>query len=82
MNSNAVHNILNVVIAFLGLVTAILLATGCTTLSGGDLECSKSFIDPTYTTAAIAILSAVKTVINVMRDGVGGLIKKQPPVRD
>ncbi|WP_438752076.1 hypothetical protein [Pararhizobium sp. O133] len=81
MNSNAVHNILNVIIALLALATAILLATGCTTLAGGDLECSGSFIDPTYTTTVIAALGVFKTVINIARDGLSGLVKKQPPVQ-
>ncbi|MCV9965441.1 hypothetical protein OIU34_26540 [Pararhizobium sp. BT-229] len=81
MNSNLFHNILNVVIALLGVVTAVLLATGCTTLAGGDLECSKSFIDPTYTTSAIAILGVTKTAINIGRDGLAGLVKRQPPVK-
>lgn len=81
MNSNLLHNILNVVIALLGVVTAMLLATGCTSLAGGNLECSKSFIDPTYTTSAIAILGVTKTLINIGRDGLAGLVKKQPPVK-
>ncbi|MFT2213067.1 hypothetical protein ACLJYM_14385 [Rhizobium giardinii] len=81
MNSNLFHNILNVVIALLGFVTAILLATGCTTLPGGAIECSKSFIDPTCTTIAIAVLGALKTVINILRDGLSGLVKPQPPIR-
>lgn len=81
MNSNAVHNILNVAIATLAFATTILLATGCTTLAGGDLECTRSFIDPAYTTGAIAILGAAKTVINITRDGLVGLVKQQPPVK-
>ncbi|CAN7506663.1 hypothetical protein [Pararhizobium sp. LjRoot238] len=81
MNSNLFHNILNVIIALLGFVTAILLATGCTTLSGGEIECSKSVVDPTYTTIAIAVLGTLKTVINILRDGLMGLIKPQPPIR-
>ncbi|MCV9967041.1 hypothetical protein OIU34_34995 [Pararhizobium sp. BT-229] len=36
---------------------------------------------PTYTTTAIAILGALKTVINIMRGGLQGLIKPQPPIR-
>lgn len=80
-NSNAVHNVLNVVIAVLAAATAFLLATGCTTLPTGILECSQSWISPVYTTAAITALGVLKSLINVVRDGVGGLLKKQPPVQ-
>lgn len=80
-NSNLVHNLLNVAIAILAGLTAFLMATGCTTLATGLLECSQSWIDPTYSTAAVAILGFVKTVINVVRDGFAGLFKSQPPVK-
>lgn len=80
MNTNAVHNILNVVIALLAAATAFLLATGCTTLPTGAIECSQSWISPVYTTAAITALGVLKSLINVVRDGFGGLLKKQPPV--
>ncbi|WP_144378548.1 hypothetical protein [Mesorhizobium amorphae] len=80
-NTNAVHNVLNVVIAVLAAATAFLLATGCTTLPTGALECSQSWISPVYTTAAITALGVLKSLINVVRDGVGGLLKKQPPVQ-
>lgn len=80
MNSNLFHNVLNVAIAVLGALTAFLLATGCTQTAAGVLECSKSWIDPTYTTVAISILSVVKVLVNVFRDGLTGLTKPQPPV--
>ena len=81
MNSNLFHNILNVAIAVLGAVTAFLLATGCTQTAVGVLECSKSWIDPTYTTVAISVLGVVKVLVNVLRDGIGGLALPQPPVQ-
>jgi hypothetical protein len=81
MNSNLFHNVLNVVIAALGGFTAVLLATGCTTLAGGDIECSRSFISPEYTSIAVAALGALKMVINITRDGLRGLVKPQPPVK-
>jgi hypothetical protein len=80
-NSNAVHNILNVAIALLGAATAFLLATGCTTLPTGALECSGSWISPTYTAIAITGLGVLKSLINVIRDGITGLVKEQPPVK-
>lgn len=81
MNSNLFHNILNVAIAGLAAATAFLLATGCTALPTGAVECSQSWINPTYTTVAVAALSALKTAINVVRDGFSGLFKAQPPVK-
>jgi hypothetical protein len=79
-NSNAVHNILNVLIAVTAGLTAFLLATGCTTLPTSGLECSASWIDPTYTTIAVTGMGILKSLINVARDGFGGLFKEQPPV--
>jgi hypothetical protein len=80
MNTNLIHNVLNVVIALLAGVTAFLLATGCVTMTNGDIECSTSWLDPAFTTSAAAVLSVVKTLINVVRDGIAGLTKPQPPV--
>lgn len=82
MNSNLFHNILNILIAVMGLVTAVMLGTGCTTLVDGAIECSQSWVDPTYTAAAIACMGVLKSVINIARDGLSGLIKVQPPVVD
>lgn len=81
MNSNLVHNILNIAIALLAGLTAILIATGCTTLPTGVLECSKSWISPSATTILIAVMGVSKTLINVVRDGFKGLTKPQPPVQ-
>lgn len=61
--------------------TAFLIATGCTELPGGVVEYSASWVDPKITTGLIAGTGLVKTLINVGRDGIGGLIKRQPPVR-
>jgi hypothetical protein len=80
MNTNLIHNILNVVIALLGGITAFLLATGCTTLPTGQIECSASWISPTITSIAVLVLGVAKSVINVVRDGLAGLAKPQPPV--
>lgn len=81
MNSNLFHNIANILIAVLAGATAVLLATGCTTLPTGQLECSQSWINPAYTTIAVTALGIMKTLVNVARDGLGGLFKKQPPVQ-
>jgi hypothetical protein len=82
MNSNLFHNILNILIAAISLLTAVMLATGCTTLASGVLECSQSVVDPTYTALAIAVMGILKSVINIARDGLAGLVKVQPPVVD
>ncbi|AYG66743.1 MULTISPECIES: hypothetical protein [unclassified Rhizobium] len=79
-NTNILHNVLNVLIALSALIVAILLSTGCTQLADGTLECSQSFAGPGYTAAVVAALSTLKIVVNIMRDGVAGLIKPQPPV--
>jgi len=79
-NTNMFHNILNVLIALSASMIAVLLATGCTQLVDGTLECSQSFVSPGFAAAAVAALSTLKIVINIMRDGVAGLIKPRPPV--
>lgn len=81
MNSNLFHNILNVVIALLAAMTAFLIATGCVALPAGVLECSKSWLNPAWTTMIVSVLSVVKILVNVVRDGLVGLAMKQPPVR-
>jgi len=81
MNSNLFHNIANVLMIVLAAATAGLMATGCTTLADGVLECSKSFIDVKYTAIAIMVLGVLKVIVNVVRDGLAGLAKPQPPVQ-
>lgn len=81
-NSNLIHNILNIAIAVLGALTAFMLASGCITLPTGQLECSSSWINPAYTSLATMVMGILKSVINIGRDGLGGLIKIQPPVVD
>lgn len=80
MNSNLFHNIANILMIVLAAVSAGLIATGCTALPTGVLECSQSFIDVKYTTIAIMALGVLKMVVNVLRDGLTGLTKPQPPV--
>ena len=83
MNSNLFHNISNVLTVLLAVLTAVLLATGCV----GDFttqtiaDCSASWVDARWTAITIAVLGGLKIVVNVIRDGVGGLIKPQPPVK-
>lgn len=55
LNTNTIHNVINILMTLSALVIAILLATGCTQNAvSGLLECSKSSISPTVTAYAIA----------------------------
>lgn len=82
MNTNLLHNIINVVMILLAALTAALVAMGCTTLPNGDLTCSETlFISPTVATSIVAVLGVVKMLVNIIRDGFAGLSKKQPPVQ-
>jgi hypothetical protein len=80
LNTNALHNVLNILITLAALLVAILLTTGCTQLADGALECSQSFIGPSYTAFAVAGLGTLKIVVNIVRDGFFGLVKPQPPI--
>jgi hypothetical protein len=81
VNSNLIHNVLNILIALTAAATAFFLATGCTTLvTTGALDCSASWIDPKWTTIAITVMGVAKVLINIGRDGLSGLTKPQPPV--
>lgn len=65
LNTNAVHNVMNVAIAFL------------VAMIGFDW----TVLFSTTTAATIAgILATIKVIMNVVRDGLAGLIKPQPPV--
>lgn len=80
MNSNLFHNIANAASLVLALGTVTLLWSGCTATVAGSFDCGASFINPAYTTGAIAVLQALKMGVNVVRDGWSGLTKPQPPV--
>lgn len=81
MNTNLFHNIANIVMIALAAATAALLATGCTSLTDGTLDCSGSFIDARWTSIAIMVIGVLKVVVNIGRDGLSGLAKPQPPVQ-
>src|SRR4051794_4133809 len=81
VNTNLFHNIANVASLALASITAMLLASGCSQGADGLFDCSTSWIDPTYTTAAIAVLQLIKIGVNIVRDGLDGLVRPQPPVR-
>lgn len=79
INTNLIHNVLNVAIVGLG---AALLASGCVAAATPTgLDCSASWLSPQITTLAITVLGAAKVVMNIARDGFFGLFAKQPPVQ-
>lgn len=75
MNSNMVHNILNVLVILVGAASVL----GCVETPAG-FDCSGSFIGPKWGAIAAIAFGGIKMVINIGRDGFGGLIKEQPPV--
>lgn len=66
MNTNIIHNIINILIT----VVAALMAVDWTV-----------FFSPEVGGTIIAVLSTIKLVINTTRDGLTGLVKEQPPVK-
>ncbi len=82
MNSNLFHNLLNAFLVRLAAVTAGRIATGCVQLPDGKLDCSASWISPAVAAWITGGIGLLKIVINVVRDGFGGLFKPQPPVKE
>ena len=66
MNTNLIHNILNIVMVVVG------------GLAGFDFV--GLGLDPILAGKIIAGLGTAKMIINVIRDGFTGLTKPQPPV--
>ena len=77
MNTNAIHNFLNIAIA---MASAALIASGCVTTAAGGFDCAASWIDPKLVSYAIMAMAALKFLMNIFRDGIAGLWKPQPPV--
>jgi hypothetical protein len=65
MNSNAIHNILNVALA----LVAILSLPEVTAL-----------LPPEIAVMIAGAVGTAKLIINTLRDGITGLVKRQPPV--
>ena len=66
LNSNMIHNLLNVAIA----AVAALAVFDWTVL-----------FSQSTAMVIVGVLASAKTVINVVRDGFAGLVKVQPPVQ-
>lgn len=76
MNTNLLHNILNVLMLTVGLATLL----GCTTTALGAIDCSGSWLGAQTGALLTSGFAFIKLAINVLRDGIGGLGKPQPPV--
>lgn len=83
INSNFFHNIANVLLLVAGAASPLLVATGCVHDPILDkYDCSASWVNPVWIGYIVMVLAAIKIVTNITRDGIGGLIKNQPPVAD
>ena len=67
MNTNALHNVLNMLMLVFGAV------------AGFDF--ASIGLSPTLAGKIIAALALAKLVINAVRDGLAGMVKEQPPVK-
>lgn len=65
MNTNLIHNILNIAIAVIGAM--------------GAFDWTVLF-SQTTALAIVGALATAKGVINMIRDGFAGMLKPQPPV--
>lgn len=66
MNTNAIHNILNILLAVIGALMAF--------------DWSVIPLPPETLAMIMGGLGAVKLFMNTLRDGLAGLFKRQPPV--
>ena len=66
MNSNLIHNILNIAIAVVAVVS---------------LPEVMALLPPEIGLTIAGVAATAKVVINVIRDGISGLVKEQPPVK-
>lgn len=67
LNSNAVHNALNVLISIVSV--------------WGLFDWSTVGIQPTTALKIVGILGLVKLTMNAVRDGIVGMVEPQPPVK-
>lgn len=81
MNSNLFHNIANALNVILAALVAGLISTGCVATATGGLDCANSWIPVAYVGYALVAVNLMKIAVNVVRDGIGGLFKQQPPVQ-
>lgn len=65
MNTNMLHNVINILIIVISAM--------------GAMDWTE-FVDPETAAGIVGALSALKLVMNMLRDGFTGLVKVQPPV--
>ncbi len=85
MNTNAVHNVINIAGGLVAIFGTVLTQIGCTTMPNGAYDCSASPVSPSwlpYVTAFGIFVAGSKIIINLTRDGFAGMWKQQPPVSD
>lgn len=80
MNSNMFHNLANIATVLLAMITAGLMASGCVQTVTGGFDCHASWLNPGWVLAIIGVVQALKIGVNLVRDGLGGMFKPQPPV--
>lgn len=80
INTNLLHNVLNILLVFQAMLIAGLISTGCIQMADGSLDCHASWISPVIIGYLIGGTAALKIIINIARDGIWGLFKWQPPV--
>lgn len=66
MNTNLIHNFLNIAMA---------------AVAAFSVPEVIGMLSPEFGVAVVGVLATLKTVINVIRDGLAGLAKNQPPVK-
>jgi hypothetical protein len=66
MNTNALHNLLNLALAV---------------IAGVETFDWTSILSPSTAVTAAGLIGLTKLVINIYRDGLTGLIKARPPVK-
>jgi hypothetical protein len=66
MNTNLIHNILNLAIVIVGALAVQDVWVG--------------IVGPVLALKIVTVLTGVKLVMNAIRDGIKGMVKNQPPV--
>lgn len=82
LNTNTIHNVLNALMGITGTLTFILLKLGCTETTT-SISCTNASVPEwllPWVVGLGGVVGGIKLVMNLTRDGFGGLIKQQPPV--
>ncbi len=80
LNSNSIHNILNIAGMAVAAIETMAIMTGCRSILDGGLECSQSILPPQVALPVVVGIFVTKLIINLVRDGPDGLLLPQPPV--